>query len=496
MKHGLSRTINLVWPNDISQGSAVFPPLGIGYISSYLVEKGFDVKIYDSTFDRNLRLSKKRAIYGVAITTPLLNLAKVIITEIKKANKDNIIIAGGPHATIMPESLMKEVLVDYAVAGEGEVVFHRLCTAILNNKSVQGVKGVYYRARGAVRFTGGAELIQDLDELPPPRYDLFPLREYMNAKPIKELNMVTSRGCPFDCIFCQPYLRNAFGIKIKCRSPKKIVDEIERIKLEIKPHVIFFCDDMAIPAYVRELCNEIIRRNVRILWRCQARVCLDKDLLRLMKRAGCINIAFGVESGSQKVLDALNKSIKVERVVQQFQDCREVGIFTHAFLMVGNPGETEEDIKKTIAHVEKIKPFSIYVSITTPYPGTHLFNLLKQENKLPKNIDWGSMNQYKDETFYVNISEMTKEEVVKAKHLVLESFKKTNKLSRAKCLGSYLKDLDGIRTLFFFVVNNPTAIFRVLKTFILMSRSGSGLDATNPKSDSFDDKKCLHVNRG
>lgn len=491
MKNGLSKTIHLVWPNDVGEGSAVFPPLGLGYIAAYLIEKGLTVKVHDTTFDSNLGLTPERAIYGVMITTPIFNIAKEAIGKIRETNKDNVIVAGGPHATIMQENLLADGHIDYVVIGEGEEIFYNLCTALLGNKPVRDIKGICYRDGKGVKSTGRAPFIRELDDLPPPRYDLFPLQDYMNAKPIKELNMITSRGCPFNCLFCQPYSKDAFGLKIRRRSPKLIVDEIERIQQEIKPHIIFFCDDMVIPEYIRDLCNEIIGRKVRFIWRCMARACLDKDILRLMKKAGCVNIAFGVESGSQKVLDALNKTMKVERVAQQFKDCRDVGIFSHAFLMVGNPEEGEDDIEKTIEHVRDIKPFSIYVAITTPYPGTHLFNKLKQENKLPKNIDWGSMNQYKDETFYVNISDMPKEGVVKAKHRILESFKKSNRLSRAKYIASYLKDLDGIRALSFFVANNPTAVFRVLKTFISMSKSGSGLDATNPKSDFFDQHEMM-----
>ncbi len=493
MKDKLSNTINLVWPNDYKSGSAVLPPLGLGYIASYLMKQGLYVKIYDYTFNSNLELSKEKAIYGVSITTPILNIAEKVIKKIKEINKNNIIIVGGVHATNMPQQLINNKDIDYVIFGEGEKTFYNLCKTILKNESVKNILGVYYKDNKGVHFTGAAEFIENLDELPFPNYDLFPIQTYIKSKPIKELNIITSRGCPFNCIFCQPYLKKMFGDKIRYRSPKNVVDEIEQLKKKYNPDIFFFCDDMVNPNYIENLCKEFINNKLRIIWRCQARACLDKKLLKLMKKAGCVNIAFGVESGSQKVLNAINKGLRVEDVVRQFNDCRKVGIFTHAFLMVGNPTENMDDINKTIELVKKIKPFSIYVSITTPYPGTYLFNQLQNEKKLPEKIDWSSMHHLKDDTFYIDISDMSKEEIVKAKHLILDGFRNSSKLSRFYYIISYIKNWDGVKNILFFILEHPLVIFNVLKTFISISKSGSGLDATNPESDFFDKKNNKNI---
>ncbi len=491
MKKPLSKTIHLVWPNDKNLGSAVLPPLGIGYLASYLVDKGFDVKIHDSTFSKRFFFDKERAIYGIAIDTPILNVAEVAIKRIKKANKDNLIVAGGPHATTLPHSLMENKLVDYLTVGEAEETFHSLCDALLKGKPVKDIKGVYYRKGKKVVFTGPAPMVKDLDALPFPRYDLFPIDDYLGYKPIKELNMITSRGCPFDCIYCQPYLHNTFGRNIRFRSPKNVVDEMMEVKKKYKPHIIFFCDDFVNAKYTRELCEEIIRRKVNIFWRCQARACLSKDVLKLMKKAGCMNIAFGVESGSQKVLNAINKKIKLDQVKKQFEDCRKIGMFAHAFLMVGSPTENWEDVRKTISFVDEIKPFSIYVCITTPYPGTHLFNKLLRENKLPKDIDWLAMHHFRDDAFHGDISEMSEEDVVKAKYLILSKFKKSSKLARAAYLTSYLGDGVGALKVASFVLGNPKVTFEISKALLFISKTGSGLHGTNPESDFFDIEKSF-----
>src|SRR4030042_1833989 len=484
-KNILSKTIHLVWPNDVEYVTGLFTPLGVGYLASYLKKKGFDIIIHDRTFSKEIKAEKKRAIYGVSITTPIANLAMEVIKRIKKLNPENITIAGGPHATCVPEDLIKSRLVDYVVVGEGEDTLSELCSKLLGNESVKDVKGIYYKVGKGTHFTGPRQLIEDIDTIPFPLHELFPLEQDTKNRPIREMVIISSRGCPFNCEFCQPYLRNTFGMKIRYRSEKNVVDELEYVKKKHGAHIVVFNDDMVNPVYIKKVCDEIIRRGLKILWRCQARANLDKSLIRLMKRAGCIGIAFGVESGSQKVLDAVDKRLKVEDVAKVFRYCREIGIFTHAYLMVGNTSENMDDVRKTLELIRNIKPFSIGVSIATPYPGTHLFARLKKEGKLPEKIDWGIMHHMKNNTIYIKVSELSRDEVIEAKNMLMEEFMRGNKNSRFRYILSYMKDTDGMRNVFYFAIKNPGTVLSSLTTLIAISRTGSGFKYTNPKQSFY-----------
>lgn len=482
----LSRTINLVWPSDPEYSYNLLTPLGLGYLASYLSKKGFDVKVHDLMFSKDIKSDNRRAIYGVSIATPLMGIAMVAIKKIKRLNHANIIIVGGPHASCVPEELIQEKEIDYLVFGEGEETLYELCDRLLNGKPIEDVKGIYYKDEKGVHYTGARELIGGLDSLPFPRHDLFPLKEYAKNRIIKEMGILSSRGCPYNCDFCQPYLKTVFGEKVRYRLTKNVVDEIEYLKKNYKTHIVTFHDDLMNPSYFRGICKEIIARKLKILWRCQTRARLDKSLVRLMKKAGCIGITFGVESGSQKVLEAINKMQKIEIIKKSFRVCREFGIFTHALIMVGNRSENMADVYKTLELLKVIRPFSMAVSITTPHPGTHLFQRLKEENKLPMQLDWSAMHFSRESTFYVQqTSGLSREEVVKARNMLMNEFAKAGKISRFSYMLSYIKDFWGLNNIFHFVIKNPKIAFKGLLTLITISKTGAGIRYTNPRQSFY-----------
>ncbi len=473
--------INLIWLNNVEATTSIATPLGIGYISGYLIDKGLKVKVHDLTFDSELKLEEEPAIYGISITTPIYNSVMKLVKQIKEKNKKNIIILGNAHATSVPEILIKEKNVDYVIVGEGERVFYELCNNILNNKSNEEIKGAYFKKENKVCFNGRQELIPNLDELPFPRHDLFPLEKYFEGKALRELGIISSRGCPFNCEFCQPYLKKTFGSNTRYRTAKNVVDEIEELKEKYGCNMVVFNDDMVNPSYIEKICNEIMNRKVKILWRCQARANLSYDLLKIMKKSGCVAISFGVESGSQKVLDAIGKSLKVEDIIKVFRDSRKVGLFTHAYIMVGNSTETLKDIEETIKLIKTIKPFSIGVSITTVYPSTNLFNRLKKEGKIDDDyLKEGNFNHILGNTKYIKISNLNQEEVRISKRRILEEFEK-HKISRFVYIPLYIKDLSGIKNCFYFLKDNFSSCVSIVKTLFSISSSGSGYKYTNPK---------------
>jgi len=484
----LNSEINLVWANKKEYMTTIFNPLGIGYIAAYLLKKNFNVKIQDLTFSEKINIDNTRKIYGISMPTPLYNFSMEVIKKIKEKNKNNIVIVGGPHANCLPEELIKNKNIDYVVLGEGEETFFELCKNLINKKQIKKIKGIYYKDKNGIHFTGQRNFIKNLDNLPFPRHDLFSLEKYDENKAIKEMLIIASRGCPFNCEFCQPYLRNIFGAKIRYRSPKNVIDEMEHLKKRYNAQIIAFADDMVNPDYTKKICNEIIKRKLKILWRCQARANLTKEILKLMKKAGCIGISFGVESGSQKVLDSIQKNLKIKDIKKVFKSCREVGIFTHAFIMIGNSNENMKDVFKTSKLIKEIKPFSIGVAITTPYPKTHLFERLKKENKIPKKLDWGKFHHIMDNTTHIKISELSNKEIIMGKHMLIEKFEKENKISRLGYILLYIKDFSGISNIFNFIIRSLRSSLKAFLTLISISKSGSGYKLTNPKIKMKKDK--------
>jgi anaerobic magnesium-protoporphyrin IX monomethyl ester cyclase len=317
-----------------------------------------------------------------------LKMAKIA----KQANPECITVFGGIHSTLFPDNVILNKEVDFVCIGEGEHTVLELIQTIEKNVEFDKIQGILYKDGRKVIRNENRPLIQDLDELPFPARELLPMSEYLSTKvgrvgwelPSPSTSIITSRGCPFRCTFCSSHL--TFGRKVRFRSPKNVVDEIEYLIDMYSIKGVSFVDDTFTLDSKRTsaICKEILSRGLDIEWMCMGRVdTISKDLLKEMKKAGCVSIGYGIESGSQHVLDEyIKKNITLEAAEKTIKITKEAGITSVAYFMIGTPGETLEDINKTVDFAKRLNPDAVNFSITIPMPGTEMFDIANKIGKI------------------------------------------------------------------------------------------------------------------
>ena len=398
--------IALIFPPNIYQTKQSMPPLGIAWLAAVLRENGFkDVVLIDSMANHYsnadiLELLKKEGpdIVGISFGTQIRFSAFDLIRLIKESFPDAPVAVGGPHPTLTAQDTLENIPeIDFAVRGEGEISFLNLVKSIEAGKDYSGIRGISFRDNGKVIHNPSELPIHDLDALPFPARDLLPIEKYDKTTILSKkrtLNIMTSRGCPYWCVYCST--SEQWGHRIRHRSPKNVVDEIESIFKDY-PFIegIRFFDDVFTmdKKRVLEICDEILRRKLNFVWECEARAnTIDRELVAGMRRAGCEFIDLGIESGSDRVLKNIKKGITVEQAIFAAKTIKEAGIGLKAFFMHGLPGETYEDIKKTV-FLSRYLYYNLGVEGTTQgisviYPGTELETLAKESGTLPKDFSW------------------------------------------------------------------------------------------------------------
>lgn len=374
------------------------PPLGLAMVAAVLEENGHSIKILDlptAMFSENsLSMAihhEKPDIVGITAVTPTINSAVSVAKKIKEIDSDIPIVLGGAHATILPEETLKNAPeIDMIVRGEGEQTTLELIKVLEENPSdVSKVLGVTYREGVSIRSNPARPPILDLDALPFPAFHLLPvIGKYRLHPPFGRrspvMPIITSRGCPYRCIFCS---KSVCGKNYRSNSPSYVVDEIRFLNEKFGVNEIKFYDDVFTldKKRVIAICKLLKEQGIDIPWTCETRVNLvDSKLLRIMKDSGCYMIAYGVESGNQGVLNSLKKDITLKQVTEAFKLTHDVGIGTVAYFMLGSPEETSETIDETVEFAKKIDPDFAQFSITTPYPGTELYNLAVEEGYMPE----------------------------------------------------------------------------------------------------------------
>ncbi len=359
-----------------------FPPLGLGYIASYLRQNKISVEIVDCTFLSQNEVIKriiaqKPKIIGIqsmySMKDKSLELARLL------RNHCSLLVAGGALPTIQPEAFLKDF--DVIVIGEGEQTMLELVRQFENHGPISDVKGIAYmdKATGRLKCSRPRDLISDLDSMPSPSRELFDNEAYktyyIKKFGYKTTAIMTSRGCPFECDFCS---RPVFGNSFRANTASNVVDEIEEVT-SLGYDRIWFADDCFTlnPSRLVQICDEIIKRKLKISWECLSRVdTLDPEIAQKMKQAGCVRMFFGIESGNDSILKIMKKQITTKQAFSAVQLCREKKIKAGAFFIVGYPGETDKTVQDTIKFASSL-PLD-YLSFTLPYPipGTPLFQRL------------------------------------------------------------------------------------------------------------------------
>lgn len=376
----------------------IAPPLGIAYMAGVLQENNIDVEILDaSAEDMDFKdvekelLKRKPDLVALTALTPTIGRALETARVVKETLPDSIVVMGGYHPTFNFIETLEDENVDIVIRGEGEYIMLNLVQALENQSSLHDVKGIVFEDKNSKEIVVNPEapLIQDLDELPFPALNLLPMKKYRLLDMDTHMTtMITTRGCPMQCSFCSSAAMH--GKKIRERSVENIVDEIEYLKTNYDIDTIAFMDDTFTlkKRKVMAICDEILKRNIEIMWGCTSRVdTLDEKLLKKMKEAGCITIFIGVESADQQQLDNMCKNTTIAKIENAFKIAHKLKIRTIASVALGMPGDTKEIMNKTVKFVHKLKPNYAIYSLATPYPGTRFYKEAFEKN-LIKIKDW------------------------------------------------------------------------------------------------------------
>lgn len=373
-----------------------YPPLGILYLSAYLSDHQITNNVFDSTFssfeDLKAHLIIKQpkflGLYANLVTK--LNLLKIVdFVKSHDTLKNTVIFAGGPDVTYNYENYLVAGI-DYIVIGEGEQTTRELVQAISQNQGVEAVDGIAYMKAGEVVKNNPRIKIKHIDELPFPNREAIDMTPYLQAwknhHGRSTMSVSTQRGCPYTCKWCSTAV---YGQSYRRRSPKLVADEVAHLIKNYQVESLWFVDDVFTVSHkwINELYLEFKERNLQIPFECITRAeRLTDEVLLQLKAMGCEKIWIGAESGSQKIIDAMDRRVQVEHVREMIIKAKQYGIESGTFIMIGYPNETLEDIKETVSHLKLSLPSSYTITITYPIKGTDLYNEVASKIVNPK--DW------------------------------------------------------------------------------------------------------------
>jgi radical SAM superfamily enzyme YgiQ (UPF0313 family) len=389
------------------------PPLGVTYVAAAFAAAGAEVKILDFIVNRYTPEKLKAELDefapdAVGATSVTLNFygAADIVRTAKRHNPDIVTMMGGPHVSFDAENTLTAYPeIDLIVRGEGERTITELTPRLHDREKWGGIKGITFRQNSRIVATPQREFIEDLDTLPLPARHLLPLSRYQALG--YPISIITSRGCPYACIFCQG--RRMVGSKIRKRSAALIVDEIEQI-LAYGIDRINVADDLfaSDKDKVREVCGEIQKRNLSFTWSAFARVnTVDRETLQIMKDTGCDSVSFGVESGNLEMLKRIRKKITLDQVRQAVKLCNEVGLIAHTSFMVGLPGESMETLEETQRFAASLGSLYGY-HFLAPFPGTTVREEVDRYDLEILTHDW---SRYDANSAIVRTSSLTPQQI-------------------------------------------------------------------------------------
>jgi anaerobic magnesium-protoporphyrin IX monomethyl ester cyclase len=360
----------------------------------------------------------------VHTTTPTFNNDTLILEKIKESaicNPQSKIGFTGTHVSVLPKKSLQESVADFALVGEAENTLLEISDKFDSNWD--NIPGLAYRTQNnEIKLNSPRPLITDLDTLPFPTRQLLPNRKYQmpffTGEPF--VTIIPSRGCPYQCTFCRAGA--VWGDRVRLRSAKNVCEEIEQVvaKLKIR-NIVFMTDALTLKkSWIIELCQMLNQRKLNIRWIGNSRVdAVDLEMLNLMKSSGCELLSYGVESGNQPILNRAKKKITLAQAEQAIRLTKEAGILAFAYFILGLPGETQETIQETIAFAKKLDPDYVNFHIATPFPGTELYRIAK-ENKWLITDDWSKFEE--EGSAVMRTEHLTAADLVKAQKRAMRQF--------------------------------------------------------------------------
>ncbi|MFC1593825.1 B12-binding domain-containing radical SAM protein [Candidatus Omnitrophota bacterium] len=388
--------ILFIYPNFMRQENI---SLGIAYLSAYVKLHGHTTDLVDYTWGGTTRTALKAIerckpqIVAFSTRTGEFTRSLKIAQAIKKRYGNEIhILFGGVHPTVAPEDAIINDVIDSICIGEGEQPLVELCNKLEEGKDIATVKGIWTRRNNKIIKNEVASPIDDLDRIPFPDRELFDIQRYIDSRN-GGVDLMSSRGCPFDCSYCiNAYLHSLYkekGRLVRKRSVQNVIDEIGFLKNTYNIKRIFFHDDLfTTPLKWMEEFSKALPKSYNLTYSCSTRAEMVSPALCIyLKDSGCTNICIGIESGSEKIRrEVLKRNVSNDFIKRAFSMCKDAGLATYSYNIVGIPYETPQEIQETIRLNQEVKPTFLQVSIFQPYPGTALYGMCLEKRWLDKNV--------------------------------------------------------------------------------------------------------------
>jgi radical SAM superfamily enzyme YgiQ (UPF0313 family) len=456
------------WGYTTEAKTTLYVPFFLAYATSLLEKNGFEVDLVDavaSSMDKKEFVKYVRKRNPELLVMEMSTLTSKFDLELAKTIKEEVackIAFTGPHATVLTEKILQHPYVDFVLRGEYEFTLLELAKKLRTPRSDKTIKGLAFRLGTKVILNKSRPLIANLDLLPFPARHFLPMEKYNEgfaARPNQQ--MITSRGCPFKCVFCV-YPQVFYNHKVRTRSAKNVVDEMEFLIENYEPKEIYFDDDVftIIPNHVLAVCQEIKKRRLDIAWSCMGHALVSERVLKAMVKAGCVGIKFGVETASPLVMKKIKKFLNLEAVKDFVTKAKKYGLRTHATYMIGLPGDTKETIEQTLKFAVSLGTDSFQVSIATPYPGTEFYERAKRNGWLVTD-DFGRYDGNKESV--ISYPWLTKEEIDR-------EFKKAKDLISTFDLGVYAhyfqrvyEDRGILGVCSFLIRKSPSYLLRLIR---------------------------------
>lgn len=420
-----------------SEGGGAYFPHGLLSIASLLLRDGYDVSICDPYvmkmgYDEFRRYLEKNKFDVIGLGNCYTSQTDNYFTTAKICREtlpDAKICIGGAHPTIFPvETLKRCGDIDFVINGEGEGPFLDLARSLENNESdLSKIKGLIFRDKDAIRVNEPYPGIENADDIPIFPYHLLPVEKYVpppsNYKKLPTYGMLVQRGCPYRCVYCDIRIH---GKKLRQMSVQRTIDEIKYLRDNYGMKGIIFHDSIFTikKKWIMEFCQELVNQKIGVVWTCYTRAdAVDEELCKIMKKAGCWSVAFGIETANQESLDLIKKNIKVDKIIKGINAVKSAGLEMIGSIILCLPGEDEAMVKNTIHFVKKMDLDVVVFFMPVPFPGTELYEICKKEGGLVENIDWRDYKQWMDQKnpLYIN-PKLGKEKMLELYQYAFRSF--------------------------------------------------------------------------